>query len=108
MKAQRLLGRVMALQLLIALPAVTSARVTLDARWTLDTGAHVEVEHCKCSANAHDHRLCALLSQNPWSTSPAAPRVTLTTPPAEPAPDLQSPARRIGAHRFPLARSPPS
>lgn len=59
--------RVIALLLLATLPAIGAARLSLDARTALHGQPHVETEHNNIGAWGHDHRLCVLVFQSPWS-----------------------------------------
>lgn len=102
-----LLRRVVALQLLLLLPAGLGARLCLDARWTVDSYGHVEVEHHDACARAHDHRLCVLLFHTPLSPAPTLPGVASSAPIADAAPAGPSDAPRSEQVRLTVARSPP-
>lgn len=81
MCAQSRLRRIIALQLLLALPAVAGARLGLDVQAQADASAGVEVQHSVGCSAAHDHRFCALLMRSPWSPGPGSPSVTPLMPP---------------------------
>ncbi len=75
------LRRFIALPLLLALPAVAAARLSLDFRANLDSSDSVEVQHSIGCSLAHDHGVCALLIRSPWSPGPASPSIAPLLPP---------------------------
>jgi hypothetical protein len=98
--------RVNALLLLVTLPAIVGARLTLDAHTALSTQSHIESEH-NGGTRGHDHRLCVLLARNLWAPVPPGPV------PAVPAPDSPVPIELEGDEEQPgtlqlrFARAPP-
>ena len=99
--------RVIALQLLLALPIVSSGRLALDARWATGAEDRVEAEHADCCPGAHDHRLCALLFQTPLAVPDDGPNANLAAPPAQRALINHSINLEDEARRLEVARSPP-
>jgi hypothetical protein len=75
MRTSGTVRRIVAAQLLIVAPLVTGGRLALDIHSIPDGQSHVEVEHSACCATAHDHRLCTLVYQSPWSPASPAPRI---------------------------------
>ena len=69
-----LVRRTIALALLLVLPTVTGASLVLDASSWSEV-QHIEAAHSVCCYAAHDHRLCLLVFQTPWSSA-EAPRLT--------------------------------
>lgn len=103
-----LIRRAIALQLVMALPAVAGARLALDIRSAPHAERHVEARHGDSCANAHDHRLCTLVFNTPWSDAAPAAHVELSAPPAVAAPLVASRCDSEAQVRLPLARAPPS
>jgi hypothetical protein len=99
--------RAIALGLALGLPAVTGARLALDMRTTIETRSHVHAEKPACCTWSHDHRLCVLVYQAPWSPASVAPRIALPLPPLLATPAEREPARDGGEVRLQTARSPP-
>lgn len=59
--------RLIASLLLVTLPALAAARLSLDARAAFHNQGNVENLHNGRPGAAHDHRLCVLLMHAPWS-----------------------------------------
>lgn len=103
-----LLRRVVALQLAIALPAVFGARLALDIRSAACAELHVEAKHSDTCAAGHDHTLCALVFNTPWSGTAPAPQLELSAPPELAAPIVASVPDCQAQIRPTRARAPPS
>ncbi len=108
MRARGFIKRAIASQLLLALPAVLAARLALDIRSAPLSRRHIEAEHSACCAQAHDHRLCTLVFNTPWSRAPATPQIAVAVPPEEPAPLVARTRHGGGQIRLALARAPPT
>lgn len=108
MYARSRASRLVALQLLVILPAVLSARLAIDIHTMIERAPHVESDYESQCANAHDHRLCVLIYHIVWSPAPLTPRVSLPTslPGLESSPDdLDVIGDETNAQ---FARAPPS
>lgn len=99
--------RIIALLVLVALPAVVVARLSLDARTTFGDQPKVETEHDASCSTAHDHELCVLLAHGTLSLNP--PAVVVAIPPqSQSVPLFAIPALRIcDSADLQLARAPP-
>jgi hypothetical protein len=107
MRRRAQLRQAIAFGLLIGLPAVVAARQGLDARMMLEFRGHVESEHGASCSWGHDHRLCLLVYQTPWSPGPVAPRVELPVPSLLATFALEKTASHAEQVRLQTARSPP-
>jgi hypothetical protein len=108
MRKRLLLRRAIALHLLVVLPGVVGARLSLDARWTIDPRGHVEAEHDDGCAGVHDHRLCVLVLHTPWSPAASVPQLVTPAPSAQAASIAPDNPHYSGEVALPVARSPPS
>lgn len=63
--------------LLVALPVATTGRLVLDATWDMNVATGIETEHATCDVPAHDHRICVLILNAPWSLPPVAALVRI-------------------------------
>lgn len=57
---------------LVTLPGLAAARLSLDARTALHNQSNLESAHNGHRSATHDHRLCVLLIHTPWSPGEAA------------------------------------
>ncbi len=96
-----------ALGLFLSLAAGSGARLTLDARTTLDFGCHVEREHATYCSWGHDHQLCVLVHYTPWSVGADTRRIDINPPRFEPVSVGVTPIRDDLRVRPRVARSPP-
>ncbi|MGD8867772.1 MAG: hypothetical protein PVI01_09080 [Gemmatimonadales bacterium] len=99
--------RLIAFLVLVTLPALAAARLTLDARTAFRNQANVESEHNGRPGATHDHRLCVLLIHAPWS--PGEPAAVATVP-CQSQHDPLGQARGLPGHhaiQLQQARAPP-
>lgn len=99
--------RIIALLVLVSLPAVVVARLGLDARTNFADHPNVEAEHNGSCNLGHDHELCVLLVHGPLSPNP--PAILAVIPPPSQSVSLHSaPALpACDSAELQLARAPP-
>jgi hypothetical protein len=107
MRIRLALKRAVTFLLLVALPAVACARMTLDVRNPLHGAGSFEIDDPNGSSRSHNHRLCVLVLLTPWSAAAEAPQTAAAVPMVETALSVIGEMQTGDGTGLPSARAPP-